>query len=193
MFVESLSIPEVLRIRPLRFGDSRGYFSEIFSASAFRDHVVGVDFVQDNEASSKAAGTLRGLHFQRAPRAQGKLIRVIKGAIFDVAVDIRLGSPTYGRHVSARLDGVLGDQLWVPAGFAHGYCTLEPDTIVAYKVTYSYSPADEGGVIWNDPAIGIDWPDLGYSPVLSDKDLKLPCLANLRPAFVYDNEQEVVA
>ncbi len=193
MIVERLSIPEVVRVRPKRFGDSRGYFSEVFSARLFRQQVADVDFVQDNEALSGAVGTLRGLHFQRSPMAQGKLVRVVRGAIFDVAVDIRKGSPTFGRHASARLDGVEGDQLWVPAGFAHGYCTLEPDTLVAYKVTNYYSPADDGGVLWNDPEIGIDWPVPALGPVLSAKDLGLPLLKDLPDQFHYDCEREGVA
>lgn len=193
MIVEPLAIPEVMRLRPRRFGDSRGYFAEVFSARVFCDRVAKVDFVQDNEALSGAAGTLRGLHFQRPPMAQGKLVRVIKGAIIDVAVDIRRGSPTYGHYVSARLDGADGDQLWVPAGFAHGYCTLEPDTLVAYKVTDSYSPAHDGGILWNDPALGIKWPDVAGGPILSDKDLKLPPLADLPEIFVYGPELEGVA
>ncbi|WP_131114092.1 dTDP-4-dehydrorhamnose 3,5-epimerase [Lichenihabitans psoromatis] len=186
MIVEKLDIPDVVRIRPRRFGDPRGYFSETFSARMFREQVAALDFVQDNEALSGAVGTLRGLHFQRPPTAQGKLIRAIRGAIFDVAVDIRQGSPTFGRHVWARLDGVDGDQLWVPPGFAHGYCTLEPDTLVAYKVTNPYSPADDGGILWNDPALGIAWPLGAGGAVLSDKDTKLPVLADLPAVFTYE-------
>lgn len=193
MIVERLAIPEVVRVRPRRFGDARGYFSEVFSARGFCQHVAEVEFVQDNEALSGAAGTLRGMHFQRSPMAQGKLIRVIRGAIFDVAVDIRQGSPTYGRHVTARLDGVDGDQLWVPVGFAHGYCTLEPDTLVAYKVTNYYSPDDDGGILWNDPAIGIEWPVPAQEPVLSVKDQGLPLLKDLPAQFHYSSEQEGVA
>lgn len=190
MIVERLSIPGVVRVRPKRFGDDRGYFSEVFNARMFRQHVCDADFVQDNEALSAVAGTLRGLHFQRSPMAQGKLVRVIRGAIFDVAVDIRRGSPSYGRHVGVRLDGADGDQLWVPVGFAHGYCTLEPDTLVAYKVTNYYSPADDGGVLWNDPAIGIDWPLPAQGPTLSAKDLGLPLLEDLPEQFHFDSERE---
>lgn len=193
MIVERLSIPDVMRLRPQRFGDARGYFSEVFSDRLFRREVADVAFVQDNEALSAAIGTLRGLHFQRAPMAQGKLIRVIRGAIFDVAVDIRKGSPSYGAHVSARLDGVDGDQLWVPPGFAHGYCTLEPDTLVAYKVTQFYSPADDGGILWDDPALGIAWPTPPEGPVLSAKDLGLPRLGDLPEQFLYEGEGKVTA
>ncbi len=186
MNVEPLAIADVVLVRPRRFGDARGYFVETFNARAFHEHVAPVDFVQDNEALSAAVGTLRGLHFQRHPTAQGKLVRALKGAILDVAVDIRVGSPTFGRHVSARLDAAEGAQLWVPPGFAHGYCTVEPDTIVAYKVTNFYSPADDGGILWSDPALGIDWPLGPNGAVLSDKDTKLPCLADLPPTFHYE-------
>ena len=185
MHIERLDIPDVVLIRPRRFGDARGYFVESFNARAFRAEVAEVDFVQDNEALSAQAGTLRGLHFQREPSAQGKLIRAIKGAILDVAVDIRRGSPSFGRSVSARLDAAQGAQLWVPVGFAHGYCTLEPETIVAYKVTDYYSPADDGGILWNDPALGIVWPLGADGAILSDKDTRLPPLKELGPVFDY--------
>lgn len=185
MQVDRLSIADVVLIRPRRFGDDRGYFAETFSARSFREQVAAKDFVQDNEALSAAVGTVRGLHFQREPAAQGKLVRVIAGAILDVAVDIRTGSPSFGQAVSARLDAAEGAQLWVPPGFAHGYCTLEPDTLVAYKVTDFYSPAHDGGILWNDPALGIDWPLPEGGAVLSGKDIALPRLAELPPIFHY--------
>lgn len=185
MQVDRLSIADVALITPRRFGDARGYFAETFSARAFREQVAGCDFVQDNEALSAIVGTVRGLHFQREPAAQGKLVRVIRGAILDVAVDIRMGSPSFGRAVSARLDAADGAQLWVPPGFAHGYCTLEPDTLVAYKVTAYYSPAHDGGILWDDPALGIVWPLPAGGAVLSDKDTTLPRLADLPPTFHY--------
>lgn len=185
MQVDRLSIADVVLIKPRRFGDERGYFAETFSTRAFRERVAPHDFVQDNEALSAAVGTVRGLHFQTEPAAQGKLVRVIRGAILDVAVDIRTGSPSFGRAVSARLDGAEGVQLWVPPGFAHGYCTLEPDTLVAYKVTEFYSPSHDGGILWNDPALGIAWPLPAGGAVLSDKDVKLPRLADLPPTFHY--------
>ena len=185
MQIDRLSIAEVVLVKPRRFGDDRGYFAETFSARAFREHVADTVFVQDNEALSAAAGTVRGLHFQREPAAQGKLVRVIKGAILDVAVDIRTGSPSFGRAVSARLDAAEGAQLWVPPGFAHGYCTLEPDTLVAYKVTDFYSPAHDGGILWDDPALDIVWPLPAGGAVSSDKDVKLPRLADLPPVFHY--------
>ena len=172
-------------MRPRRFSDPRGYFAETYVASAFDREVEPVRFVQDNEAASHAAGTVRGLHFQRPPAAQGKLVRVTRGAILDVAVDIRAGSPSYGRAVSCRLDAAEGAQLWVPPGFAHGYCTLEPDTVVAYKVTSPYSQADEGGLRWDDPVLDVAWPVRPERAVLSDKDKALPLLADLPPAFAY--------
>ena len=184
MQIERLAIPDVVVVTPRRFGDARGWFSETFSARAFAAVSDGA-FVQDNEAFSAGAGTLRGLHFQRPPAAQGKLVRVLKGAILDVAVDIRTGSPSFGRHVTARLDAVAGAQIWVPAGFAHGYCTLEPDTAVAYKVTDFYSPAHEGGLLWDDPALDIDWRVPAGGATLSDKDRVLPRLAELSSPFAY--------
>lgn len=185
MTLEPLAIPDVVLIKPRRFGDARGYFCETFNARAFRDTVAALDFVQDNEALSGAVGTLRGLHFQKPPTTQGKLVRALRGAILDVAVDIRHGSPTFGRYVSARLDAAEGAQLWVPPGFAHGYCTLEPDTMVAYKVTDFYSPADDGGILWNDPAVGVAWPLGPGGAVLSDKDTRLPLLKDLPAIFTY--------
>ena len=183
MQVERLAIPDVVLVTPRRFGDARGWFSETFSARVFEGEVAAVTFVQDNEAFSAEAGTLRGLHFQRPPAAQGKLVRVLKGAILDVAVDIRAGSPSYGRHVAVRLDAGSGTQIWVPPGFAHGYCTLEPDTAVAYKVTDFYSPAHDGGILWNDEALGIAWTLPPGGAVLSEKDTRLPRLADLPPVF----------
>jgi dTDP-4-dehydrorhamnose 3,5-epimerase len=143
--------------------------------------VADTAFVQDNQAFSAAKGTLRGLHFQLAPHAQGKLIRALKGAIFDVAVDIRAGSPTYGQFVSAELTAEGGEQLWVPRGFAHGYCTITDDCEIFYKVDGQYAPDHEGGIIWNDPDLAIPWP-LDGEPVLSGKDQVLPRLKDLGPA-----------
>jgi dTDP-4-dehydrorhamnose 3,5-epimerase len=191
MRVEFLEIPAVALVQPKRFGDARGYFVGTFNARLFREKIADAVFVQDNEALSGQAGTLRGLHFQKPPAAQGKLVRVVKGAIFDVAVDIRVGSPTFGKHVAARLDATGGAQLWVPPGFAHGYCTLEPDTLVSYKVTHFYSPADDAGILWNDPALGIRWPLGPGGAVLSAKDTKLPLLADLPAIFTYDSVREI--
>ena len=183
MQVTRMAIPDVLMLRPKRHGDARGYFVETFSDRNFRRQVADVAFVQDNEALSAQKGTVRGLHFQRRPSAQGKLVRALKGALFDVAVDIREGSPTFGRHVSALLTAETGDQLWVPPGFAHGYCTLEADSVIAYKVTDFYSVADDAGLAWDDPALGIEWPVGSGEALLSDKDMRQPKLSELPPHF----------
>ena len=183
MRIEGLEIPELKLIVPKRFEDARGHFQEIWSDRAFREKVEDVSFVQDNQSFSIKKGTLRGLHFQRPPHAQGKLVQVLQGAILDVAVDIRCGSPTYGRHSTIRLDAEEGAQLWIPAGFLHGFCTLEDQTVVFYKVTDYYSPEHDAGVIWNDPDLGINWPM--DTVVLSEKDQKLPWLRDLPAAFTY--------
>jgi dTDP-4-dehydrorhamnose 3,5-epimerase len=172
--VEKLNIPDVLLITPPRFGDERGYFSEIFNAARLAEHGLTDPFVQDNQSHSKAKGVLRGLHCQIAPFVQGKLVRVIRGAIWDVAVDARAGSPTFGQHAAAVLSAGNGSQLWVPPGFLHGFCTLEPDTEVVYKVTAAYDRASERGVMWNDPALALPWPVDADDIVLSDKDKVLP-------------------
>jgi dTDP-4-dehydrorhamnose 3,5-epimerase len=185
MQVTRLAIADVALLRPKRHGDARGYFVESYNDRAFRRDVAEATFVQDNEALSAQKGTVRGLHFQRNPSAQGKLVRALKGAIFDVAVDIRHGSPTFGQHVSAVLTAETGDQLWVPPGFAHGYCTVEPDSVIAYKVTDFYSAADDGGIAWDDPALGIAWPVAPGEALLSDKDRKQPRLGDLPPIFTY--------
>ncbi len=163
-------------IQPKRHDDARGYFMETFKDAWFRDTVADVSFVQDNQALSAEAGTLRGLHFQQAPKAQGKLIRCLRGAIFDVAVDIRPGSSTFGEWLGVTLTPETGDQLWVPDGFAHGYCTLTADTEVFYKVTASYSPADEGGLAFDDADIAIDWPVPVGAAILSPRDREWPSL-----------------
>ena len=183
MQVTRLAIPDVLLVRPKRHGDARGYFVETFNDRNFRRDIADIAFVQDNEALSAQKGTVRGLHFQRPPSAQGKLVRALKGAIFDVAVDIRHGSPTFGQHVSALLTADTGDQLWVPPGFAHGYCTVEPDSVIAYKVTAFYSAADDAGMAWDDPALGVDWPVEPGAALLSDKDKRQPKLSELPRLF----------
>lgn len=183
MQVIDTAIPAVKRVVPKRHGDERGWFSETFRADLLAEAGIREPFVQDNQSFSKPAGTIRGLHFQIAPAAQTKLVRVLAGAILDVAVDLRRSSPTYGRHVAVRLDAVAGEQLYVPAGFAHGFCTLEPDTMVAYKVDAYYSPAHDRAVLWDDPEIGIDWPVATAEAILSDKDRRAPRLADLVDAF----------
>ena len=178
-----LAIPAVMLIEPVRHGDARGFFSEVWSARALAALGITATFVQDNHAFSATKGVLRGLHFQRPPSPQGKLIRVSRGAILDVAVDIREGSPTYGQHVAQVLSAENWCQLWVPRGFAHGYCTLEPDTEVLYKTDDYYNREADGGIAWNDPALGIDWPVDAMTAVLSDKDRNAPRLSAIAPPF----------
>src|SRR5271165_6070732 len=151
MDTQALEIPDIRLIIPKRFGDARGYFSETWSDRRFREEIANVTFVQDNQSFTAKKGSLRGLHFQKPPFAQGKLVRVVRGSILDVAVDIRKGSPTYQQHVAARLDALEASQLWVPPGFLHGFCTLEDMTEVFYKVTSYYSANHDAGVVWNDP------------------------------------------
>ena len=179
--ITPLAIPEVLLITPKRHGDARGWFSETWSRKTLAEAAgVSADFVQDNQAFNARKGTLRGLHFQKAPYPQAKLVRVLKGAIYDVAVDLRDGSPSFGRWVAAELTAERGEQLYVPRGFAHGYCTLTDDTELFYKVDGLYAPETEGGLIWNDPDLAIAWP-LDGEPVLSEKDKVLPRLKELGP------------
>jgi dTDP-4-dehydrorhamnose 3,5-epimerase len=182
MDVKRLEIDGLVMVKPRRFGDDRGWFTETWNEEKHVAAGIPGPFVQDNQSLSRVQGTVRGLHFQLAPAAQGKLVRVIRGRILDVAVDLREGSPTYGRHVAVELDAEEGWQLWVPVGFAHGFCTLVPDTEIAYKVTAPYSPAYDRGLLWNDPALGIPWPDFAGA-VLSDKDGKQPALADLGVVF----------
>lgn len=170
-------------VMPRRIGDERGWFSEEFRVDAFKREVADVDFVQHNRSYSRPKGTLRGLHFQLDPRAQGKLVRCPRGRILDVAVDLRSSSPTFGQHVAAELTGENGHQLWVPAGFAHGFCTLEEDCEVAYLVTDYYSPDHDRGLLWNDPALGIEWPAAEADAMLSPKDRTQPRLADLGVVF----------
>ena len=179
---------DVALIKSRRFGDDRGWFSETYNARSFKSAGIDVAFVQDNHSLSGPAGTLRGLHFQRAPHAQGKLVRCVRGRIFDVVVDLRAGSPTFGKSLSVELTAAGGEQLWVPVGFAHGFATLEPDCEVIYKVTDFYAPDCEGGVRWDDPDIAIAWPLPDGGPALSPKDVVLPFLADIDPPFVFGPE-----
>ncbi|HYE51465.1 MAG TPA: dTDP-4-dehydrorhamnose 3,5-epimerase [Azospirillaceae bacterium] len=183
MQVTPLSIPDVLLVRPKRFGDARGWFMETYARERYEAAGIRGEFIQDNHSLSAPVGTVRGLHFQLAPFAQAKLVRVLRGRILDVAVDLRQGSPTYGRHASAWLDAETGDQLYVPVGFAHGFCTVEPDTEVAYKVTAPYAPAHDRGLAWDDPDLGIEWPVAAGAALVSDKDAKLPRLADIGVPF----------
>lgn len=175
----------LVTVLPKRHGDSRGYFVETFREDLFEAAVGPVHFVQDNQSMSAEVGTVRGLHFQLNPRAQSKLVRCLVGAILDVVVDIRRGSPTYGQHVKVELSADNGRQLWVPPGFAHGFCTLEPNTVIAYKVTDYYSPEHDRGLRWNDPALAIDWPVAEDKAILSVKDRVQPLLSELDADFVY--------
>ncbi|CAH2600977.1 dTDP-4-dehydrorhamnose 3,5-epimerase [Rhodovastum atsumiense] len=177
MKVERLAIPDVLLLTPPRYGDARGFFSETYNARRYAEAGIDQPFVQDNHSLSARRGVLRGLHCQVAPNVQGKLVRVIKGAIWDVAVDIRHGSPTYGQHVAAELSAENWSQLWIPGGFLHGFCTLTQDVEVIYKVTGDYDRAAERGVIWNDPDLAIPWPVAPEEVQLSEKDTQLPRLA----------------
>ncbi|KQT88677.1 dTDP-4-dehydrorhamnose 3,5-epimerase [Methylobacterium sp. Leaf466] len=183
MRVIETDIPAVKRVVPVRHGDARGWFSETFRADVLADAGIANVFVQDNQSFSAPQGTIRGLHFQIAPAAQAKLIRVLSGSILDVAVDLRRASPTFGRHVAVRLDAENGEQLFVPAGFAHGFCTLEPGTMVAYKVDAYYSLAHDRALAWNDPEVGIAWPVAEAEAQLSDKDRVAPRLSDLPDLF----------
>ncbi len=175
MKIESLAIADVKLITPKKFGDDRGFFSETWNEKSLRDAGINGHFVQDNHAYSAASGTLRGLHYQLPPMAQDKLVRVTRGAVLDVAVDIRRSSPTFGRHVAAVLSDQNWSQLWIPKGFAHGYCTLEPDTEVMYKVTEYYAPDLDRGIQFDDPSLAIAWPVTRDKAHLSDKDkLQVP-------------------
>ena len=167
---------------PRKIEDARGYFSEVFRLNSFLEQAPGIEFVQDNQSLSVKAGTMRGLHFQSPPAAQGKLVRCLSGKLVDVAVDIRNSSPTYGHSISLVLSPEQNNQLWVPPGFAHGFCTLEPNTVISYRVTRYYSPEHDRGVAWNDPTIGVIWPEVADPETLSDKDRRQPRLAEL-PAY----------
>ncbi len=181
--VQTTTIPDIKLIECRRFEDERGFFSETFRRDRLREAGIDADFVQDNHSLSRRRGTIRGLHFQSPPHAQAKLVRVTRGAIFDVAVDIRHRSPTFGQHVSAVISAERWNQIYVPAGFAHGFCTLEPETEVVYKVDCVYAPDHDLGLLWNDPELGIDWPVGPEEAVLSDKDREHPPLAELEEYF----------
>lgn len=186
MDAERLDIPEVVLLKPRRFGDDRGFFVETYNQRQLAAAGIDTVFVQDNMSYSAAVGTLRGLHYQRPPQAQAKLVSVLSGRILDVAVDVRRGSPTFGRHVKAELTADNGWQLYVPAGFLHGFVTLEPDTRVAYKVSDFYAPECDGAVRWDDPALAIDWavgPDGAH---LSPKDAAAPAFADFDTPFAYE-------
>ncbi len=182
MKVRGFPVPGPLLVTPARRGDARGFFVELYAEARFAAAGIAERFVQDNLSFSAAAGTVRGLHFQTGPSAQSKLVAAPRGRILDVAVDIRRGSPTYGAHVAAELSAENGAMLYVPKGFAHGFCTLEPDTIALYKVDAPYDPERDAGLAWDDPALGLVWPVDPGSAVLSPKDRAHPRLAEL-PAY----------
>ena len=181
--IQALCIPNVIVLTPRTFRDTRGWFRKTYVADVFRE--IGIDccFVQENHSLSSERGTIRGLHFQVPPEQQAKLVRVVKGSIFDVAVDLRRSSPTYRRWCGATLSAAEGNQIFVPRGFAHGFCTLEPETEVVYKVDGRYAPACDAGLIWNDPDLAVAWPIQPSEAVLSDKDMRLPRLSDFSSPF----------
>ena len=186
MQIDELKLAGVLRITPRRFGDARGFFAETYSARVLSEAGVETVFVQDNHSLSAEVGTVRGLHFQAPPAAQAKLVRCGRGRIYDVAVDIRKGSPTYGQWVGEELSFENGVQLLIPAGFAHGFMTLEPDSEIVYKCSDFYAPQTEGALMWNDPGIAIDWPISGLDPVISEKDAEAGLLAGFDSPFTFE-------
>lgn len=183
MNVVETEIPEVKVICPTRFADDRGWFEETYRQDILAAAGIRELFVQDNASFSIHRGTVRGLHFQTPPSAQAKLVRVLVGSVLDVAVDLRPSSPTYGRHVAVPIDATLGRLVYVPSGFAHGFCTLEANTLVSYKVTSLYDRACDRSLAWNDPALGIEWPVASSDAILSDKDRAAPEFARLERAF----------
>ncbi len=185
--ITPLAIPGVLLLKPPRFGDDRGYFSETFHLERFAEAGIADRFVQDNESLSRPIGTVRGLHFQIPPFAQAKLVRVVQGAVFDVAVDIRRGSPTFGQHVTAELTAEEGHQLFIPTGFAHGFCTLIENTTISYKVSAYYSRDHDQGLAWDDPDLGVGWPVTAEKALLSEKDRVQPRLRDFLSPFGYNN------
>lgn len=175
--------PDVKILVPERYGDGRGFLSEVWHRRALAEAGIAFDVAQENHSFSAEAGTVRGLHYQLPPNGQAKLVRVVRGAALDVAVDIRRGSPTFGRHVAVELSADAWNQLYIPEGFAHGFCTLEPNTHFVYKLSGYYAPDAERGLFWADPALGIDWPVHEAEAVLSDRDRRLPLLDDLEEVF----------
>lgn len=184
MKIIKTALPDVIALQPARHGDHRGFFSETYSRRVFAEMGLASEFVQDNHSLSLKKGTLRGLHFQAPPKVQAKLVRCGRGAIFDVAVDIRCGSPTFGQWVGEVLSEVNGNQLYIPEGFAHGFMTLEANSEIVYKCSNYYEPAAEGSIRWDDTDIGIEWP-LTADPVLSEKDAVAPFFAGFESPFTY--------
>lgn len=189
MKIRHLDIQDVVEITPSKHEDHRGYFSETFRDDFFRREVADLSFVQENQSLSRSAGVVRGLHYQVSPHAQGKLVRCVAGAIFDVAVDLRRGSPSFGKWVTATLTAEEGNQLWIPAGFGHGFCTLVPDCIVSYKVTDYYNRDADMGVAWDDPEIAIAWPEIADPANLSSKDANQPTLRSAAQLFTFAGQE----
>ena len=185
MKVTPLSIPEVMILEPQQFSDQRGFFSETYNRRTLADCGIELEFVQDSHSLSRPKGTIRGFHYQSPPFAQDKLVRVLRGSILDVAVDLRQGSPSYGKHVAAVISAEAWNQILVPIGFAHGFCTLEADTEIVYKVTNYYSPEHDRGILWSDANLGIEWPVSDDTAVLSPKDRRLPRLSDIVSPFVH--------
>ena len=183
MEFRTFDIEGPLELVPRKIEDDRGYFSEIFRLAAFVEHAGPTEFVQDNQSLSVRSGTVRGIHFQSHPKAQGKLVRCLAGSVLDVAVDLRTDSPTYGRRISTTLTPDENNQLWIPVGFGHAFCTLEPSSVISYRVTDYYSPENDKGVAWDDPTIAIDWPGVADAETLSAKDRKQPALSELPTYF----------
>lgn len=187
--IRDIGFGEVLEIVPVKHGDDRGFFSETYNAKTFAEAGLDVTFVQDNHSLSASVGTLRGLHYQAPPFAQGKLVRVARGEILDIAVDIRHGSPTFAQWVSLHVSAERWNQIYIPPGFAHGFVTLEPDTEVVYKVTNYYSPEHDRSIRFSDPEIGVEWPSLDTPLQLSQKDRDAPFLAAVDTGFTYGGER----
>jgi len=180
MNVRPADIPDVLILEPARLSDPRGFFSEVFKASVLSAHGIDLSFVQDNHSYSARRGTVRGLHFQRAPQAQAKIVRVVRGAVLDVAIDIRPDSPTFGRHIAIELSAENWRQVFIPEGFAHGFCTLTDHAEILYKVSAPYAPGLEAGVCWSDPELGIPWPVDPAMAMVSERDAALPFFRDVR-------------
>jgi len=185
MEITTTLLDDVLLLAPKRYSDARGFFSETFSKRSYAEFGIVNEFVQDNHSLSRQRGVVRGLHFQAPPHAQAKLLRVLHGAIVDVVVDIRVGSPTYGKFAMAEMSAENWSQIYIPPGFAHGFCTLKPDTEILYKVDNYYAPTHDHGLCWNDPAVGITWPVDEAAAILSERDQAHPLLADLPTYFNY--------
>lgn len=190
MQIQTLDNPAIRILTPDRYGDQRGFFSEIYNKPLLERLGVNLEFVQENYSLSREVHTVRGLHFQTPPRPQAKLIQVLRGSIYDVAVDLRRGSPWFGQAIAAEISADNWQQILIPEGFAHGFCTLEPDTAVLYKVTAPYSPEHDSGIRWDDPALGIEWPAQPDQVVLSDKDQTAPLLADYDSPFEYREDAQ---